>query len=74
MKILPRSKNCNDCGKLLNFHEFCHINPSLSNQRALDLWDNPLITPYCPSCFFNRKEKPFKRKRRDYSYHIKKLY
>lgn len=74
MKILPSSKNCCDCGKLLSFHEFCCINPSLSNKRALDLWENPLITPYCPLCFFNRKEKPFKRKRREYSYHFKKKY
>ncbi len=64
MKILASSKNCCDCGKLLSFHEFCRINPSLSDKRALDLWENPLITPYCPLCFFNRKEKPFKRKRR----------
>ena len=74
MKILASSKNCCDCGKLLSFHEFCRINPSLSNKRALDLWENPLITPYCPLCFFNRKEKPFKRKRREYSYHFKKKF
>ena len=72
MKILVSSKNCCDCGKLLSFHEFCRINPSLNNKRAQDLWENPLITPYCPLCFFNRKEKPFKRKRREYSYPVKK--
>ena len=72
MKILVSSKNCCDCGKLLSFHEFCRINPSLSDKRALDLWENPLISPYCPLCFFNRKEKPFKRKHREYSYHFKK--
>ena len=74
MKALPSSKNCCDCGKLLSFHEFCSDNPSLSNKRALDLWENPLITPYCPTCFFNRKEKPFKRNRREYSYHFKNKY
>lgn len=71
MQILPE-KNCGDCGKLLSFREFRSINPSLNNETASDLWKNPLITPYCPSCFFNRNEKPFKRKRREYSYHLKK--
>ena len=71
MNILPK-KICCDCGISLSFREFCQINSSLSNEIALDLWKDPLITPYCPACFFNRKEKPFKRKRREYSYPVKK--
>lgn len=55
-------KKCSDCGKSITFQEFCSQNPSLKFFKARKLWDDPLITPYCPSCFINRPEKPFKIK------------
>ncbi len=66
--MLKIIKNCVDCGKLIDFENFCKLNPSLDNKTALDLWENPLISIYCPGCFFHRPEKPFKVKRRDFTY------
>lgn len=59
-------KKCFDCGKILTFQEFCRNNPSLTIKKALDLWEDPVLSLYCPNCFFNRPEKPFKIKRRDF--------
>lgn len=64
-------KKCCDCGKKLTFQEFCRNNPSLPSKRACKFWEDPLITPYCPNCFFNRPEKPFKVKRRDFKMILK---
>ena len=70
MKILP-DKLCFDCRKILTFQEFRINNPSLSLQKAIKLWKDPLITPYCPNCFLNRPEKPYKTRKRDFSYYKK---
>ena len=64
-------KKCCDCGKKLTFQEFCRNNPSLLSKRAYQLWEDPLITPYCPNCFFQRPEKPFKLKRRSFKMVLK---
>ncbi len=64
-------KKCCDCRKLLTFREFCRNNPTLPFIRARDLWEDPLITPYCPNCFFNRPEKPFNIKRREFKMILK---
>jgi hypothetical protein len=64
-------KECYDCGKKLTFQEFFRNNPSLSSKRAYNLWEDPLITLYCPHCFFNRPEKPFKLKRRNFKMILK---
>ena len=62
-------KKCCDCGLSIPFAHFKAINPSLSLLDAKDLYENPLIDVYCPNCFFQRPEKPYKKKRR--SYYIK---
>ena len=57
-------KSCIDCGKRISFQEFCEINPSLKEKQAESLYFNPIISIYCPKCYFERPEKPFKKKRR----------
>lgn len=62
-------KKCIDCGRRMKFQEFFNQNPSLTLINAQKLWDDPLITAYCPECYFNRPEKPYKtrfRKRNKY--------
>ncbi len=66
--MLKIIKNCVDCGKLIDFEKFCKLNLSLDKKTALDLWENPLISIYCPDCFFHRPERPFKVKRRNFGY------
>jgi hypothetical protein len=69
------SKSCCDCGLSIPFTHFRAINPSLSMPEAKELYENPLIDIYCPTCYFQRPEKPYKNKRRAYynkfSYHPK---
>ncbi len=62
------SRECGDCGKDMPFQIFLRDNPTISLERAQDLWEDPLIIPYCPECFLNRPERPYKRRRR-YYYH-----
>ena len=64
---VPLPKNCIDCGKLITFKRFRNLNPSLSEVSASELWKNPLISVYCQDCFFNRPERPYKKRRRDLS-------
>ena len=64
------SKSCCDCGLFIPFAHFKAINPSLSSQGAKGLYENPLIEIYCPNCYFQRPEKPYKKKRRSYHYKI----
>ncbi len=61
-----KSKECGDCGKRIPFQIFLRDNPTILVERAQDLWEDPLIIPYCPECFLNRPEKPYKRRRRYY--------
>jgi hypothetical protein len=66
-------KKCCDCNKLINYIEYRRINPSLSTDVAKDLWENPLITIYCPDCFLKRPEKPYRKRKRFLSYYRFKL-
>jgi hypothetical protein len=61
-------KNCADCNQSLTFEEFCQINPSISQKMAKEFWTDPMILIYCPACYFNRPERPFKRSRGYYYY------
>ena len=54
------------CGKSILFQIFLRDNPIISMKRAQKLWKDPFIIPYCPECFLNRPEKPYKRRRRYY--------
>ncbi|MFW9821507.1 MAG: hypothetical protein ACFFE4_01140 [Candidatus Thorarchaeota archaeon] len=60
------SKECGDCGKEIPFQIFLRDNPTISLKRARDLWNDPLIITYCPECFLNRPERPYRRRRRYY--------
>lgn len=62
------SKECGDCGKGIPFQIFLRDNPTISLKRAHNLWKDPLIIPYCPECFLNLPERPYRRRRR-YYYH-----
>ncbi|MFX1417462.1 MAG: hypothetical protein ACFE9N_00935 [Promethearchaeota archaeon] len=66
-----QNKKCADCGKFITFSEFCTINPSFSEERAKSLWNDSIISIYCPECYFNRPEKPFKQKRGYFNYHLR---
>ncbi len=61
-----QAKLCGDCRMEIPFRIFLRDNPTISFERASDLWEDPLIIPYCPECFLKRPEKPYKRSRRYY--------
>jgi len=63
-----QNKKCADCGKSIAFSEFCRDNPSFTKERAQNLWNDSMISIFCPNCYFNRPEKPFKTKRGNFNY------
>ncbi|MFW9972348.1 MAG: hypothetical protein ACFFDF_19335 [Candidatus Odinarchaeota archaeon] len=63
-----KDNNCIDCGKTISFSEFLNDNPSISEERAKGLWKDSMISIFCPNCYFNRPEKPFKVKRSHFNY------
>ncbi|MFX1407437.1 MAG: hypothetical protein ACFFBW_10795, partial [Promethearchaeota archaeon] len=63
------TKQCCDCSRIISFTEFRINNPLLSKEAASDLWENPLIKIYCVECFLNRPEKPYRKRKRFYSYY-----
>ncbi|MFW9951134.1 MAG: hypothetical protein ACFFKA_13530 [Candidatus Thorarchaeota archaeon] len=66
-------KSCIDCGKPLQFKEFCENHPLLKTEYAKELYFNPIINIYCPNCYFERPEKPFKVRRRSFIYYHTKF-
>lgn len=66
-----QDRKCADCGNTISFLEFLRDNPSISIVRAKDLWNDSLISIFCPDCYFNRPEKPFKIKRGYFKYHLR---
>ena len=60
------SKNCCDCGLSIPFSQFRENHPSLSKFHAKKLYEDPLMAIYCPNCYFQRPEKPYKKKGRQY--------
>lgn len=70
---LKQIRFCIDCGKTINFKEFCQNHPLLKNESAKELFNNPIISIYCPSCYFERPEKPFKIRRRTFNYYNSKI-
>jgi uncharacterized protein YlaI len=67
----PLKKQCADCGKSISFQKFLTDNPSFSKMRAKELWNDPMISIFCPECYFNISEKPFKIKRGYFNYQNK---
>ena len=61
-------KKCFDCGKSISFGDFCNDNPLMTKTRAVDLWDDSLLSICCFQCFFRRPEKPFKINKQFYRY------
>jgi hypothetical protein len=64
-----KNKKCADCGRSISFLEFLRDNPSFSKSRAKQLWKDSIISIFCPDCYFNRPEKPFKTKRGYFKYY-----
>jgi hypothetical protein len=64
-------KTCMACKKTISFPEFVRDNPSLSELRAKDFWNDSMIAIFCPDCYFNLPERPFRAKRRRFNYHSK---
>ena len=64
-----QEKKCADCNRLITFKDFCSVNPSISYQRAEKFWEDSLFLIYCPECYFNRPERPFKLKRGYFNYY-----
>ncbi|MFW9820546.1 MAG: hypothetical protein ACFFE5_13125, partial [Candidatus Thorarchaeota archaeon] len=49
------------CKKSISFSEFISDNPSISELRAIKLWNNSIVGIFCPDCYFNlKKEKECK--------------
>ena len=47
-----KDKNCANCNQSLTFEEFWRINPSISQKKVIEFWNNPMILIYCPDCYF----------------------
>ncbi|NVM37287.1 MAG: hypothetical protein HWN81_16945 [Candidatus Lokiarchaeota archaeon] len=58
-----QEKKCGVCNQIISFEDYCRDNPSISSQRAQDFWEDSLFLIFCPDCFFNLSERPFKQKR-----------
>jgi len=68
LREVSQNKKCADCGKSISFLEFLRDNPSFSQVRGEDLWKDSMISKFCPDCYFNSPEKPFKTKRGYFNY------
>jgi len=65
-------RNCADCQKIITFEEFCRDHPLMSKPTAKMFWNNKIFSIYCPNCFYNRPECPYKNLRgRHRSYYEK---
>jgi len=63
------NKNCADCNQLITFKDFCRINPTFSLEQAKEFWDDSMFLIYCPECYFNLAESPFKTRRGYFNYY-----
>ncbi|MFX0037553.1 MAG: hypothetical protein ACFE9I_18175 [Candidatus Hermodarchaeota archaeon] len=66
-----QEKKCAECNSLITFEEFCRINPSMSLDRAQEFWNDSLFSIFCPGCYFNLVERPFKVKRSYFNYYFR---
>ncbi|MFX0021195.1 MAG: hypothetical protein ACFE9S_02645 [Candidatus Hermodarchaeota archaeon] len=65
------NKVCMVCKRSISFSEFVRDNPSISELRARDLWNDSMVAIFCPECYFNLPERPFRIKRSYFNYHGK---
>lgn len=66
MNRFSPQRSCSDCKKTISFDEFKANHPQYSKKRALLVWNDDLLSIFCPQCFLNAPEKPYKKNR--YSY------
>jgi hypothetical protein len=64
-----QNKPCKVCRKLISFSEFVRDNPSFSELRAKEIWNDSMVAIFCPNCYFNLPERPFRAKRRPFNYY-----
>lgn len=64
---------CADCKNPLKFEEFCRDNPFITKEKVSEFWNNEIFSLYCPKCFINHPEKPFKIKRGYHRFFLKKV-
>ncbi|MFX1379917.1 MAG: hypothetical protein ACFFA4_12580 [Promethearchaeota archaeon] len=64
-----KNKRCMICRKLISFPEFLRDNPSISKLRAKSIWNDSMIALFCPDCYFNLPERPFKVKRNQFNFY-----
>ena len=63
MALPPSVRKCPDCEKIISFDEFLENHPHYSIKKALFIWNDTLLTIFCPKCFFNAPEKPYRKSR-----------
>ncbi|MFX0000960.1 MAG: hypothetical protein ACFE9Q_12230 [Candidatus Hodarchaeota archaeon] len=71
IKENSQNKKCAECGKPISFLEFLRDNPSFSKLIGKEVWNDSMILKFCPNCYFNSPEKPFKVKRGYFNYYIR---
>ncbi|MFX0008626.1 MAG: hypothetical protein ACFFA7_12315 [Promethearchaeota archaeon] len=69
--MIREDKACMVCKKSISFSEFMRDNSSISELRAKELWNDSMVIIFCPECYFNLPERPFRAKRRNFNYHEK---
>ncbi len=66
MTRLSSQRNCTGCKKPISFDDFKANHPQYSKERTLLFWNDELLSIFCPECFVNAPERPYKKNR--YSY------
>ncbi len=66
MALFSTERNCADCKKSISFDEFLTNHPQYTKERALLIWKDEIFSIFCPKCFLNAPEKPYKKNK--YSY------
>ncbi|MBY9020181.1 MAG: hypothetical protein KGD67_03915 [Candidatus Lokiarchaeota archaeon] len=66
MVSFSQERNCINCKKTISFDKFLLDHPQYSTERALFIWNDELLSIFCPECFLNAPEKPYKQNRYTY--------
>ncbi len=66
MASISQDRNCIDCEESISFDEFKKNHPQYSTKRAILVWNDKLLSIFCPACFLNAPERPYKKNK--YSY------
>ena len=61
MAQVSQERSCCECNKNISFEEFKANHPQYSTKRALLIWNDELLSIFCPECFLSTPEKPYKK-------------